>query len=83
MSDTPQTIVLLQDIVTLLKQTQATPWKQLLWSAEDIARHLGVSPRTVAERYAPRPDFPVPTLIGKSYRWYAHEVCDWVAEQRR
>lgn len=79
---TEDVVSLLEDISAQLRRNSSTPWDQLLWSAEDIAAHMGLSKRTVSDRFACRPDFPTPVRLGGSYRWYAHEVCAWVEENR-
>lgn len=59
------------------------PWEQVLWTPDQIAEYLSVSPRTVAEKYAPRPDFPRALRPGGGHpRWLAHEVCTWATESR-
>lgn len=81
-----QTRILL-DISSLLRvqTTQGkVPWESVLWDADDIAAHIKVSPRTVAEKYAPRPGFPRPVHPGGGHaRWYAHEIIDWVESTRK
>lgn len=87
MNQTVTETQLLAEIANLLR-AQATrtqvPWESVLWTAEDIGAHLQVSPRTVAEKYAPRPDFPCPVTPGGGHnRWLAHEIIDWVSSTRR
>lgn len=70
----------------VLRRGYVPPDRQL-WSAEDAAAYLGVSKRTVAERYAPRPDFPRPIRLPSTggrglLRWKAAEVMRW-AELRQ
>lgn len=74
----------LQDLAAMLrKQTQAVPFEYVLWTPDEIAAHLQVSPRTVAEKYAPRPGFPRPVHPGGGHaRWYAAEVIDWIETSR-
>jgi predicted DNA-binding transcriptional regulator AlpA len=76
----------LQEIISLLKEqaprTQPPPWDKVLWTAEEIADYLRVSPRTVREVYAPQPGFPRPVSPGRHLRWYAHEVAEWVEGTR-
>lgn len=78
---------ILAEIANLLRaqgvRTQ-TPWESVLWTAEDIGAHLQVSPRTVAEKYAPQPSFPRPVNPGGGHnRWLAHEIIDWIDSSRR
>lgn len=51
-----------------------------LWGPDEIAAYLKVSRRTVAERYAARPDFPkcyrLPGEKGQ-LRWKAKEIMAW------
>lgn len=70
----------------VLRRGYVPPDRQL-WSADDAAAYLGVSKRTVAERYAVRPDFPRPIRLPSTgtrglLRWKAAEVMKW-AEARR
>lgn len=58
------------------------PWDKVLWTAEDIGKYLDLSPRTVAERYAVRPDFPLAVKPGGMRRWYAHEIETWLESTR-
>lgn len=67
---------------TQLSNTPAVPWEHQLWTAEEVGAHLRVSPRTVLERYAARPGFPKAVRPGGYPRWYAAEICEWVAETR-
>jgi predicted DNA-binding transcriptional regulator AlpA len=86
-SEVAEQTKLLTDIATLLRTQNAhkqVPWESVLWDAEDIAAHIKVSPRTVAEKYAPRPGFPRPVHPGGGHaRWYAHEILDWVESTRK
>lgn len=70
----------------VLRRGYIPPDRQL-WSADDAAAYLGVSKRTVAERYAVRPDFPRPIRLPSTgtrglLRWKAAEVMKW-AELRQ
>lgn len=83
MTDTTTDIIetLAQRIDQVLRRGYVPPERQL-WSAQDIAAYLGVSPRTVAERYAPLPDFPTPIRLPSTgavglKRWKAAEVMKW------
>lgn len=54
-----------------------------LWTSEDIAQILCVSPRQVAERYAMMPGFPHPIRLPSPkgqgvYRWKKDEVLAWI-----
>jgi predicted DNA-binding transcriptional regulator AlpA len=49
--------------------------------AEGVGALLSISPRTVLERYAPRPDFPRPMREGHP-RWKASEVLEWAERCR-
>jgi prophage regulatory protein len=69
----------------VLRRGYVPPERQL-WSAQDIAAYLGVSPRTVAERYAPLPDFPTPIRLPSTgqvglKRWKASAVMQWAEER--
>lgn len=76
-------------IEALLRSSHPTPLApvpsgEVLWTAEDIARHLSVSQRTVGEKYAPLPGFPRPVRLGGGVRrWYMEEVLEWVASTRQ
>lgn len=73
----------LDQIEALIRAPQA-PTDQRLWTADDIASHLSVSPRTVGEKYAPLPGFPRPVRLGGGVRrWYMEEILDWVASTRQ
>jgi len=61
------------------------PEEDVLWTAEEIATYIHGSPRVVAEKYAPRPDFPAAVRPGGKTghkRWYRTEVIAWVRAQR-
>jgi predicted DNA-binding transcriptional regulator AlpA len=77
-----QQIALLQEINANLAAASSTPWSQVLWSMEEVAQYMGLRPRTVRENIACRPDFPKPTRLSNSLRWYAAEVAEWVVDQR-
>jgi predicted DNA-binding transcriptional regulator AlpA len=74
---------LLEDISALLRQQTDTPWAARLWSAEDIAQHIGLTKRTVLETIACQPTFPDPIRINSRPRWYAAEVCEWLDNHRK
>lgn len=52
-----------------------------LWTAEDIAQYLRMSPRTVSEKVAMKPGFPRPLKLGVK-RWYMVEVLAWAKKYR-
>lgn len=66
------------------------PIERQLWTSDDAAAYLRVSRRTVAERYAARPDFPKAIPLpsegsGKreQRRWPAIEVINWAMKRQR
>lgn len=76
---------LAQAIATRLQP--AVPFDRVLWTAAEAAAYLRVATRTVAERYAARPDFPtairLPTEGRRGLlRWRATEIVKW-AERRQ
>lgn len=74
---------LLEEITSLLRTQKQVPWDNVLWTTEDIAEHLKVSPRTVAEKYACQPSFPRAVRPGGGHaRYYATEIVDWVWSTR-
>ena len=78
--DTGNVEAKLEEIAELLRR-QDVPWEARLWTAADVGAYCDVSARTVAERWAPRPDFPRPVRVaGGHARWYASEIVDWVAK---
>lgn len=67
----------LDELIAAVKASQL-PLDAQLWSAEQIGEYLGVSARTVAERYAVHPRFPKARKPGGGHpRWVAAEVIDW------
>lgn len=56
-----------------------------LWSRADIAKALGVSVRTVTERWSKRVDFPAPAInvSRKTMRWRADDVLSWAKAARQ
>lgn len=53
-----------------------------LWTAEDVAQYLQMSPRTVSEKLAMDPRFPRALNLGVK-RWYMAEVIEWAKRSRR
>ncbi len=77
--DTGNVEAKLDEIAELLRR-QDVPFDARLWTASDIGVYCDVSHRTVAERWAPRPDFPRAVRVAGGHpRWYASEVIEWVA----
>lgn len=62
--------------------------KERLWSADDIAEYLGVSPRQVSERYAARPTFPAPICLpteegtNRTRRWLPADIKQWAMSHK-
>ncbi|MES9841248.1 MAG: helix-turn-helix domain-containing protein [Candidatus Thiodiazotropha endolucinida] len=72
----------IQQIISALRTH--IPVEVDMWGPDEIASYLKVSRRTVAERYAARPDFPkchrLPTEKdgGRGMlRWKASEIIEW------
>lgn len=57
------------------------PDRERLWTADDVANFLGLSPRTVSEKIAMQPGFPRPLKFGVK-RWYMMEVMAWARKNR-
>lgn len=54
----------------------AIPWRERAIGAEEVGELLAFAPRTVLERVACRPDFPV-RLTMRPATWVAGEVLRW------
>lgn len=52
------------------------PWELQAINAEAVGKFWGMAPRTVLERVACRPDFPV-RLTMRPATWVAGEVVEW------
>lgn len=52
------------------------PWEQRAIGAADVGLLLGLAPRTVLEKAACRPDFPM-RLTVRPATWVAGEVLAW------
>ncbi len=52
------------------------PWELRAIGAEEVGLLLGLSPRTVLETVACRPDFPV-RLTMRPATWVAGEILEW------
>ena len=82
--ETDQIETLAQAIAARLQPP--VPLDRALWTAADCAAYLRVTARTVAERYAARPDFPkalkLPGSKAGHMRWMAKDVMRW-AEGRK
>lgn len=81
---------LLDRLVDRLNETLRrgyVPLDKQLWTPADIGAYLGVSRRTVAERYAARPDFPRAIRLPSEgqrglLRWRAKDVMTWVERRQ-
>lgn len=65
----------------------AVPIEHQLWTADDVAKYLSISERTVAESYSLKRGFPaaITLNLGASRavrRWKASEVMAWADRQR-
>ena len=59
-----------------------------LWTKEDVAKFLGVSPRQVSDRYAAHPDFPKPIRLPSAkghgvMRWLKEDIMPWLEQQKK
>ena len=71
-----------EDLIRRVINDVVIPDRDRLWTAEDIGRHLNLSPRTVSEKLAMQPGFPKPLKLGVK-RWYMVEVLAWARKTRR
>jgi len=64
--------------------SERLPLSAIWLDAAGVAEMLGYEPRVVAEKLAPRPDFPRPARIGNKGRprWRADEVAAWMEQWR-
>jgi hypothetical protein len=65
-----------------------TPIDKTLWTADQAAKYLDISPRTLTESYALRRDFPSAIMLTEgtkksTRRWNAAEVIAWADRQRQ
>jgi len=63
------------------------PVDRVLWDAERVGEYLGVSPRTIAERWSLQKGFPKAIVLGGGgeramRRWKAQEIMQWAERQR-
>lgn len=75
--------------VDRLVRSMAVSKAPALWSAEDIAKWMGLAERTVMARVVTRPGFPeafAPTGptdgLNTQKRWFAEEVIEWARRHR-
>lgn len=59
-----------------MEGTSTIPWQQRAIDASDVGLLLGLAPRTVLEKVACRPDFPV-RLTVRPATWVAGEILEW------
>ncbi|MCG7865447.1 MAG: helix-turn-helix domain-containing protein [Candidatus Thiodiazotropha taylori] len=76
------TEAIISGVVTTLRMTNSpVPPEKDLWGPDEVANYLKVNRRTVAERYAARPDFPkvAKRLPGErgQLRWRAKDIMKW------
>ncbi len=57
------------------------PWRERAIGAEEVGELLGLAPRTVLEKVACRPDFPV-RLTMRPATWVTSEVLEWRDKHR-
>lgn len=76
---------ILERLVAALERPSLAPEK-VLWDAKRVGEYLGVSPRTIAERWSLQRDFPKPIVLGGDERavkrWKAQEIMQWADRQR-
>lgn len=53
-----------------------------LLTIPEIAEMLKLSPRHVNERIVNNYNFPSPTMIGRTRRWFKTDVNQWILSQR-
>lgn len=92
MTTTTETAANLDRLAPILERLAAAlerppiPPEKVLWDAERVGEYLGVSPRTIAERWALQKDFPRPIMLGSDARamkrWKAQEIIKWAERQR-
>lgn len=71
-----------EELIRRIVAEVTIPDDKRLWTAEDIAQYLQLSPRTVSEKLAMQPGFPKPLKLGVK-RWYMVEVLAWAKRNRR
>lgn len=59
-----------------MERKSIVPWEQQAIGAEEVGGLLGLAPRTVLEKVACRPDFPV-RLTMRPATWVAPEIPEW------
>jgi predicted DNA-binding transcriptional regulator AlpA len=59
-----------------LERESIIPWEYRAIGAEEVGELLGLAPRTVLEKVACRPDFPVRLTI-RPATWVAREILEW------
>jgi len=71
------------ELIEAIRAMPHIPLSIDMWSKHEIAAILKKSPRTVAERYACKPDFPRPYKLSTGdLRWKASEIMEWIEKQR-
>lgn len=53
-----------------------------LWTADDVAKHLGVSAKFVRCTLRYEAGFPAPILVGRLLRWHPAELQSWLNSRR-
>ncbi len=82
----PDLVTSIHDLIRQL-QRPAVAAKDELWTANDIAGYLKLSPYTVERRVVVQPSFPTsvqPCATGAkaAKRWFANEVVLWLRQHR-
>ena len=77
---------ILERLAAILERPPLPPEK-VLWDADRVGEYLGVSPRTIAEKWSLQKDFPKAIVLGGGSeramrRWKAQEVMQWAERQR-
>lgn len=70
-----------EELIRRIVADVTIPDEARLWSAEDIAQYLQMSPRTVSEKLSMSPRFPRALKLGVK-RWYMVEVLAWAKKNR-
>ncbi len=76
-------VAAIRDLVAQLSSPKIAPEDEL-WTSKEIGEYLKLSPITVEQRVATRPDFPEPLqpcgTVKAMKRWFAADVKRWARQ---